>query len=147
MIWSPSLFPKGQRVDTIASHVDINPTIADLLGLPPRDSWDGRSLFSPHRVPRAYFYAANDDYLLGVRENDLKYIYNVTRGREELFDLSRDPDEIHNIAAVHPDTCRTLRQRLAAWKHHAAGRLAAARHEMEGRPVLAKEAALEPVLR
>jgi arylsulfatase A-like enzyme len=131
MIWSPVLFPAGGRVDTVGSHVDINPTITDLLGLPPAASWEGRSVFARDRPPRAYFYAANDDYLLGLREGSFKYIYNVTRGRDELYDLSRDPDERTNIASRHRDRCRVWRQRLAAWRHHAAGTLAAAQRQLE----------------
>jgi arylsulfatase A-like enzyme len=131
MIWSPSLFPRGRRVGTLGGHVDLSPTIADLVGVPAPASWQGRSLFDAQRPPRAYFYAANDDYLLGVREGDWKYIYNATRGRDELYDLARDPDERVNLAAQHPERCRTLRRRLAAWKHAAAERLARAR---EGTP-------------
>lgn len=132
VVWSPGLVEHGRRLATIGGHVDINPTITDLLGLPADPSWDGRSLFAKDRPPRAYFYAANDDYLLGVREGDFKYIYNASRGREQLFDLSRDPEEQRDVARAHPDVCRRLRQRLAAWKVHAGERLARA---TGGRPL------------
>jgi arylsulfatase A-like enzyme len=127
VLWSPVLFPGGKRVATLGGHVDLNPTVLDLLDVPAPSSWQGRSMLAPDRPPRAYFYAANDDYLLGVREGDFKYIYNATRGREELYDLVRDPEEQTNVASAHREKCRVLRQRLAAWKHHAAGHLAAAR--------------------
>jgi arylsulfatase A-like enzyme len=127
MIWGPGLVARPGRIATVGGHVDLNPTLVDLLGLPPAEAWEGHSLFARNRPPRAYFYAANDQYLLGVREGDLKYVYSLTRGREELFDLVRDPEERANIAASHPQVCRTLRQRLAAWKHHAALRLTDAR--------------------
>ena len=130
MLWNPRLFEGGGRPATIAGHVDVNPTILDILGVPAPSSWEGRSVFAPGRPPRAYFYAANDDYLLGVREGPFKYIYNVTRGREELYDLVHDPDEQTNVAGVYPGRCRVLRQRLAAWKHHAAGTLERARDKM-----------------
>lgn len=124
MVWSPRLFPKGGRSDVVGGHVDINPTVAHLLGLPPSPTWQGRSLFDPRRPPRAYFYAANDDYLLGVREGDWKYVLNATRGRDELYHMPSDPDEKTNVAALHPERCRELRQRVAAWRHHAAEHLA-----------------------
>ncbi len=104
-----------RRADTIGGHIDLNPTLAEMLGLPAAGSWQGRSLFDPGRPPRAYFYAANDDYLLGVREENWKYIYNATIGREQLFDMSRDPAEQTNLAAQSPEQCLSLRQRLAAW--------------------------------
>jgi arylsulfatase A-like enzyme len=124
MLWNPRLFPEGRRVATIGGHVDINPTVAHLLGVPPAPSWEGKSLFDPGRAPRAYFYAANDDYLLGVRENDWKYIYNVTRGRNELYDLARDPDEQTNVALQNAELCLRLRRRLAAWRDYAGRQLA-----------------------
>jgi arylsulfatase A-like enzyme len=137
MIWSPTLFAGGRRDGTVGGHVDVAPTVLDLLGVEAPADWEGRSLFAPGRPPRVYFYAANDHYLLGVREGDLKYVYNATRGQDQLFDLARDPEEAHNLAAERPDVCRRLRQRLAAWKQHAAGRLsdgraALARAEAEG---------------
>jgi hypothetical protein len=67
----------------------------------------------------------------------------VTRGRDELYDLARDPDERVNIAATHREKCAVLRQRLAAWKHHAAGRLEEARRAMSAPPAVGdREAAL-----
>jgi arylsulfatase A-like enzyme len=123
VIWSPRLFPEGSRSATIGGHVDLNPTLAELMGVEPAGSWQGRSLFAAGRPPRAYFYAARDDYLLGLRENDWKYVYNATRGRDELYDLASDPHESHNVADRHPGVCERLRRRLAAWRDHAARQL------------------------
>jgi arylsulfatase A-like enzyme len=117
-VWSPRLIAKGRRLKTVGSHVDLNPTVADLVGLPADTSWHGRSLFDRTRSPRAYFYAAHDDYRLGVREGERKYIYNATTGRDQLFDLATDPDEQQNLAAQFPEECRRLRQRLAAWREY-----------------------------
>ncbi len=124
VLWSPKLFARGARSRVVGGHVDINPTIANVLDLPADPSWQGRSVFDPDRPPRTYFYAANDDYLLGVREGDWKYIYNVTRGRDELYDLAKDRTEQSNLAEAQPDRCRRLRQRLAAWKDHVGRKLA-----------------------
>jgi arylsulfatase A-like enzyme len=114
IIWSPRLFPHGGRSPIIGSHVDVNHTITDILGVPPAPSWQGRSLFDPERRPRAYFFVANDNYQLGVREDGWKYILDATNGHEELYDLRSDPEEQRNRSAEHPDICRRLRQRLAA---------------------------------
>jgi phosphoglycerol transferase MdoB-like AlkP superfamily enzyme len=138
MIWSPLLFPEGRRVKTVGGHVDVNPTVTDVLGVPPSPLWRGRSLFDPKRPGRAYFYAANDDYLLGVREGKWKYIYNATRGRDELYDLEQDPQEQRNVAKQHAELCHRLRQRLAAWRddtgRHLAEIRAAAAAAPAGRP-------------
>jgi len=126
LVWNPRLFPEGRHSAAITSHLDVNPTVAQVLGLSPDPAWQGRSVFDPGHPPRAYFYAANDAYLLGVREESWKYIYNATRGSEELYDLAADPDELMNVARDHPDRCRRLRRRLAAWKQDTAERLARA---------------------
>jgi arylsulfatase A-like enzyme len=115
ILWNPKMFAPGRRVDTVGGQVDLNPTVAHLLDVAPSETWQGRSLFDPLRPPRAYFYAANEDYLFGVREQNLKYVFNASRGRDELYDLSRDPAEQTNLARDHPDRCQRLRQRLAAW--------------------------------
>jgi arylsulfatase A-like enzyme len=124
VMWNPRLWPKGARSQVVGSHVDVNPTVADILGLPSASSWHGRSVFDRLRPPRAYFYAANDDYLLGVREGDWKYIYNATAGRDELFNLKLDPAEQRNAAPEQRERVRRLRQRLAAWKHDVGRQLA-----------------------
>jgi arylsulfatase A-like enzyme len=87
----------------------------DLLGLPPAPDWVGRSLLSTARPSRAYFYVAEDQFRLGVREGPWKYIYDLREGLEELYDLDRDPLEQTNLADTQPDRSVRLRQRLAAW--------------------------------
>ena len=115
ILWNPRVFGGGRRSATVGSQVDLNPTIVDCLGVPSSEAWQGHSLFDPNRPPRAYFYAANTDYQFGVREDHWKYVYNASTGRDELFDLQNDPDEQTSVAADHPEICKRLRQRLAAW--------------------------------
>ncbi len=115
LFWNPRAFPTGQRLHTVGGHIDLNPTVLDLLGVPAPDSWQGRSLLDSERPPRVYFFAANRDYLLGVREGNFKYIYNVNIGVDELFDLSTDPLEQLDLASQQPDRCLKLRNRVSAW--------------------------------
>ncbi len=53
--------------------------------------------------------------LLGVREGPMKYIYNLTSARSELYDLSLDPTEQTNLAAQRPADAAAYRRRLASW--------------------------------
>jgi arylsulfatase A-like enzyme len=117
-IWSPALFKSPERSQAYGGHVDLSPTVLDLLGIPSPPSWQGRSLLSPLHPPRAYFYGMREDYLLGVRENQYKYVFNATLGQDELYDVVKDKLEQNNIAAQHPDICKPMRQRLAAWVHY-----------------------------
>jgi lipoteichoic acid synthase len=118
IVWSPALFAGGARRETVVGHIDIDPTVLDLLGIEAPGGWEGRSAFDPARPPRAYFYAARDEYLLGVREGGWKYLFNATLGRERLFDLAADPTEQADVARRHPELCERLRRRLAAWVAH-----------------------------
>ncbi len=115
MIWYPRRYKATARVPGIGSHVDLAPTIAELTGLPAAPEWQGRSLFEKSHSGRAYFYVAETHFRLAVREANWKYIYSVSDGRDELYDLQADPLEQHNVAAQHPDRCTRLRQRLTAW--------------------------------
>jgi arylsulfatase A-like enzyme len=115
MIWFPRAYRVPMRSAVVGSHVDLAPTIVDLAGVPPAPEWQGRSLFDTRRSPRAYFYVAEDEFMLGVREDGWKYILNVRDGTEELFDLRTDETEQKNLARLHPDICARLRRRLAAW--------------------------------
>ena len=90
MLWSPRRFRTGTRSKSITSHVDLAPTVAELAGLPPAPEWQGRSVFDAVRVPRAYFYVAEDQFTLGIREDNWKYIFNLREGLDELYNLDQD---------------------------------------------------------
>ena len=115
LFWFPRGYPTPLRSKSIAGHVDLAPTIAEMAGVPAAPEWQGRSLLDDRQPHRAYFYVAEDSFTLGVREGSWKYIYDLRDGTEELYDLVRDPDEQRNLASSQPDRCARLRQRLAAW--------------------------------
>ena len=116
IIWSPALYPHGGHVATLGGHVDINPTVADLLGVDvPDNCWQGRSLFDSAHSPRVYFFAALNEYLMGVREGQWKLMYNASLGEDQLFNMLADPEEQHDVAAQNPERCAELRKRLGAW--------------------------------
>lgn len=115
VMWNPRLFPTGERVPTLGGHVDLNPTLADVLDLPPEREWQGHSMFDPARPARVFLMAVAGGDVFGVRDEKWKYFYDVTSARESLFDLSADPQEQTDVAAREPAVCLQLRQRVAAW--------------------------------
>ena len=129
VLWFPRLYRSAARSKVVGSHVDLAPTIADIVGLPAAPDWQGRSLLDADRPPRAYFYVAEDEFKLGVRENGWKYILDLRGGIEELYELERDPTEQRNVVTEQPRLSRRLRQRLAAWTE--------ANHRQYGRPASA----------
>ncbi len=115
ILWNPRVITEGYRNSTVGSHVDLAPTLLDLLGEPTPAEWQGSSLFDPGHPPRAYFFAAaRGQYLLGVREAKWKYIIDARLEEEELYDLEKDPLEQVNLSEDHPNRATRLRQRLAA---------------------------------
>lgn len=106
--------PKNKRVDAFAYLFDIFPTVCDLAGLPAPPSLEGKSL-AP--VLRGQTKQVRDTVLLGykdiqraVRRGRWKLIRYPQIDRNQLFDLSSDPDEIHDLSAVpqHQDRVREL---------------------------------------
>jgi arylsulfatase A-like enzyme len=115
ILWNPRLFSGGKHMPAVGGHVDLNPTVADILGVEPPDAWQGHSLFVPSRPNRTFLVASVDDYLLGIREDRWKYVLEMTGGRELLYDLVADPEEKHNLLATDPARVKRMRQRLSAW--------------------------------
>ncbi|MDH3525356.1 MAG: sulfatase-like hydrolase/transferase, partial [Acidobacteriota bacterium] len=109
--------PGGRVVTESVSHVDLLPTIADLLGFPPPSGLPGRSLAAALRgeaaaaPAAAYFESALPRFsfgwepLFGVRAAGWKYIHAP---RPELYDLARDPDELHDLAAAEGERREAL---------------------------------------
>jgi lipoteichoic acid synthase len=111
---NPKLF-SGQRYETVGGLVDIAPTLADVMGEAPADTWQGRSLFRTDRPNRTYFFSPWWDRLFGYRDGNMKFIYNATRDTYELYDLATDPREERNIIESHRDEIDGHVRRLAAW--------------------------------
>ena len=108
--------------DVPVRHVDIVPTIADLLGIEAAANLSGRSLLaamdSKDEAPPSYFEAMTPMLkrgwapLRGVLEGRNKYIELPL---EEVYDLAADPREEKNIARTDSPRARTLGERLAAF--------------------------------
>jgi len=108
----PSLKELPRRDGRVAQQIDIPATVAGLLGCRRPASWQGRHLLDEGPSQRAYFYSLGNEVLIGLRDGDLKYHYHVSSGFEELFDLSIDPNEQHNLASQHADKCVLYRRKV-----------------------------------
>jgi glucan phosphoethanolaminetransferase (alkaline phosphatase superfamily) len=117
MIWNPRLFPAAQRFAQVGGHVDINPTLAQILGIEFPPDWQGASLFSPDHPGRVYMLADLSDYQFGLTDNRYKYIYHFTDAFERLFDLTQDPLEQRDLSAEHPEITGAFRARVSAFVH------------------------------
>jgi arylsulfatase A-like enzyme len=111
---NPRLAPLGRRSPVLGNHVDLWPTLTDILGLPADPRWQGRSLVGPDAGERRVYFHAHES-ALGVRDGQYKYIWNYTDKHEMLFDINSDPLEKQNLAANNPDTCAEQQRRVKAW--------------------------------
>jgi len=115
IIWSPSLFSHETHSSVVGGHMDIGPTILDLLGINTPAGQQGQSLFTPDRNQRVYFFQNKAYLLFGLRSGDWKYIYNSVTGKEQLYDLHTDPAETTNLAASSAKLCQEFHRRILAW--------------------------------
>jgi len=136
----PATFRGAARIDHIAAHIDIAPTVLAACEVKPPDgtaldgvnlmpllrgeseNWPDRMLFfQVHRglAPQRYHNAA-------VRTPRYKLLFSPTTfGKEqidlpadppaELYDLNADPGEQEDIADEHPELVAGFRKRYDAW--------------------------------
>jgi len=116
VILSPTLFPTWQKNARVGSHVDLLPTILDLMGLPADERHHGQSLVSTTYQPRRTFVgAANGPRYVGWVDGRQKFVVNRNSGLMELYDLARDPFEQDNLAPSQPDKALRLADEALAF--------------------------------
>jgi len=105
---------------TFAAQVDIAPTILDRLGLPIPGSWEGQSLLAPSRTRFTYHQTYFLPNRFGVLYRDdralFKFIATPQYGTEELYDLTTDHGEAHNLVKEQPAVAALLREKARAYR-------------------------------
>ncbi|MBN2157754.1 MAG: sulfatase-like hydrolase/transferase [Spirochaetes bacterium] len=109
IIYNKKLFPYPQYFNGITRHIDILPTVLDILGIPGSSEQEGLSILAPHREQMALLHTSWKDDYMGVVDQRWKYIVRTDSGIEELYDLEQDPDEKKNISLKHPDLVNRYR--------------------------------------
>ena len=102
------------RVSRVASVVDTAPTILELLGLPRPAGYQGASLLGPESR-MALFYTDYSLGWLGLADSCWTYLYQIDSGRSRLFDVCKDPAELHDRSSEHDAQVRGYRETLEAW--------------------------------
>ena len=110
LIYNRKLFPSPEYYDAVTRHIDILPTILDILGIPAAPEQEGVSVFTPHREQMALLHTSWKDDFMGIADRQWKYILRTEDRMEELYDIREDPDERINIAAGHPDITERYRR-------------------------------------
>ncbi|MDO8609111.1 MAG: sulfatase [bacterium] len=105
-----------KKIDRLIDNTDILPTILDLLNVPSfRIKTDGKSfssVFDNNFLSKLPFFQKGKEYTYSVNvalnkfsifDGKYKYIYSLDKSclyknqKEELYDLEKDPKELHNI--------------------------------------------------
>jgi arylsulfatase A-like enzyme len=127
--------PAG-RVERPVQSIDIFPTVLEAAGIDadtpavslyePADP--RRCLVTEYLEPdltrfarfRGFDPTPYDRELRALQRDGWKYIW-ASDGREELYDLARDPGELTDLAAAEPERLRAFRALHAAWQADMAG--------------------------
>jgi arylsulfatase A-like enzyme len=121
VIHDPKRFHGGERVERLANHTDVLPTVLDLLGYEVREvEYPGYSLLRPIPEERTLFFSCfNKGKCLASLKGTEKYIHHYGNQPDELFDLSKDPLEERNLAGERPKEAEERRDELLAWRSRA----------------------------
>jgi arylsulfatase A-like enzyme len=137
----PGQLPAGGTVDRIAAHIDLVPTLLDACGVTPAPGlrFDGKSLLPLLKgiqtggwPDRTLFFQwhRGDRPELGRAFAARSQSYKLLRHEPppgappvpplELYDMERDPLELHDIAKKHPDKLTKMYGEYKAWFHDVA---------------------------
>jgi len=116
--------PAGSVCRVPVSGVDILPTLADLGGYPRPlpDNIDGGSL-RPLLLQQAdavdrpgpcliFHQGVDREVISAIRQDNFKLVRHWKQDRVELFDISRDIGETHDLSASHREKTEELQARL-----------------------------------
>ncbi|MCB1201284.1 MAG: LTA synthase family protein [Leptospiraceae bacterium] len=117
LIYAPGIVQPGE-VENLTSHLDIAPTIYDLVGESPPPHTQGASVFNRKSEGRTVFLHAHWDIdFLGAVDGPYKYIVRLKDKREELFNLQVDPNEKQNLALSNPTITENFYKRVLAQRN------------------------------
>lgn len=99
-----------------ASNVDFAPTLAGLLDLPVRASWQGQDLLAAQHQPAPVLLFGRASFATnGIVDGNYKYIEYVGSDQRLLFDLARDPHEQVNLFAGERAKADAYAALIARW--------------------------------
>jgi arylsulfatase A-like enzyme len=126
--------PPGSRVSELVRYTDIPPTILDVAGLPPFESFEGASLLI-HKpggagwgdasvMSRTVYY--NKYFKVCVVSKGVKYLqsFHPEERYEALYDLSLDPAEKNNLIDKEMELTHAMKQTLYSLIREQRGRRA-----------------------
>ncbi len=116
ILWRPGLLPPGVRQQGFVQHIDLAPTILDLLHIEPGMPMDGLSLLPLIRgeaAPRDRYFAESMA-MRSIQRQGWKLIWHKC-APDELYHVDADPLEQLNLLDEEPDRAGSLLSELQSW--------------------------------
>jgi hypothetical protein len=109
MFYQPRLL-KPARISDVTSHVDIVPTILDLIGVGYDPlGFQGESVIRTLRRKYVFMYGPKRDVIASVSRSHVKVIVNLSAASCSAYDLRTDPNELRSAnCAVYPQQVNDL---------------------------------------
>jgi arylsulfatase A-like enzyme len=120
----PAVIQPGRKVERIAAHIDVLPTLLDACGVPKPAGlkldgrsllpfWDGTATSWPDRTLYTQWHRGDQPELFRACAARTQR-YKLVDGKE-LYDLQADPAESRDIAAANPDVVARMRKGYEQW--------------------------------
>ena len=101
ILFGPDWLGPPRHVKGLRHHIDILPSLMELLGARLQGILPGKSLFTSQGHEFVVSSCWYTDYCMALRREDWKFIYHYGRMTPEVFNLREDPQEttnrIHNV--------------------------------------------------
>jgi len=131
--WPGGKLDGAGDIDDLTAHVDVMPTLLDLAGIEHGDiDTDGISLVPALRggtqLPDRTMVVTNQRVLdpdpnrpYSVMQGNWRYVHAEQEGDVELFDLTNDPGQTHNLIEQQPKRTAMMAKAYQDWWQHTTG--------------------------
>ena len=116
-MFGPSWLGPARKVNGLRQHIDLLPTILDILGSQWEGQLPGKSLLGTTGHEFVMSSCWYTEYCLALRKDIWKFIYHFGRKTPEVFQLEGDPGETDNlIKMISPDLGQAAWQQMHSRK-------------------------------
>jgi len=124
--WDGKLEP-GREIDTLAAHIDLLPTLAELAGAKqPANQVEGRSLLPLIESPSAkwsdrFLFTHKGRWQTGADPDKFQWTNFAVRNQRfrlvgnALYDMQQDPQQKTNVIDKHPEVVEKMRAAYDRW--------------------------------